>query len=182
MKIRTNFDLIEKTILAKRGFSMKEYTKDVIESIIIANTVCSPIFVLGGAPTRILAQLFCGSIPISITINGASNLLVMNIKKEYSKTTLVNFANQLGDIYFDTDAEMLMNANLYKREYKISRESFPPKIVEHKYIMVPVNNDWGNNERSLHQEHIIGTRYYDYSYGEPEKEKVYSYARKRAIK
>ena len=62
-----------------------------------------------------------------------------------------------------------------------SVESFPPKIVQEKYMMVPVNNDWGNNERSVKQEHVIGTRDYALSYGEPEKKKSYSYARRRAI-
>ena len=47
--------------------------------------------------------------------------------------------------------------------------------------MVPVHSNWDNNERSLHQEHVIGTRYYDYSYGEPEKQKQYSYQMKRVI-
>lgn len=46
--------------------------------------------------------------------------------------------------------------------------------------MVPVHNDWGNNERSLVQEHVVGTRDYVLSYGEPEKNKVYSYGRRRA--
>lgn len=50
-----------------------------------------------------------------------------------------------------------------------------------KHVQYDLHNDWGNNERILHQEHVIGTKAYDLSYGEPEKEKVYSYQIKRVI-
>ena len=47
--------------------------------------------------------------------------------------------------------------------------------------MVPVHNDWGNNERAVMQEYVIGSSSYAISYGEPEKKKVYSYKTKRLI-
>ena len=182
MKIRVNYDLVEQIVLANKGFSMKQYAKDVIESIITATAVCSPIFVLGGVPIRIVGDIFCSSIPICAILNGASNLILTKIEKEAAKETLNILSRQLNDIYFDTNSEMLMDAKVYKREYKLNFEKFPPKLEEHKYLMIPVNNAWGNSERSLHQEHVIGTKDYDLSYGEPEKEKVYSLGTKKAIK
>ena len=46
---------------------------------------------------------------------------------------------------------------------------------------MPVHNDWDNNERSLVQEHIIGTKEYFLSHGEPKSDKVYSYHTRRVI-
>ena len=181
MKIRTNFDLIEESILAKKGFSLKKITKDSTQSIISSALTCSSFFIIGGVPIRTAEEIFYKSIPFCVAIDAILNVILINDKKANARERLINLSRQLGDIYFDTDADMLTDARKYKTEFKLKFETFPPKLEEHKYIMVPVHNDWGNNERSLHQEHVIGTRDYDYSYGEPEKQKQYSYQMKRVI-
>ena len=88
---------------------------------------------------------------------------------------------KLKDILIETDPTLLQDSYPYKTEYKVDFSSFPPHLEQTKYIMVPVHNDWGNNERSLMQEHIIGSRNYALSYGEPEEQKVYSLVPKRVI-
>lgn len=109
-------------------------------------------------------------------------LLFRNSTKQIAIQNLKDLSYQLKNIFVDTDYEKLQETQLYKTEYDVRFEdSIFPEIMQKKYMMVPINNDWGNNERSLMQEHIIGSREYALSYGEPEKEKVLSLTPKRVI-
>ena len=177
MKITTKFDLIEEAAMAKRGFSLKRYGKEVIRATTLCTAVVTPFVGANAEVTEIMLQ----ALKTYLILYGTSDILLSGIEKTCAFENLSMLANQLGNIYVDTNANMLIEVKSYHTEYKLNCEKFPPKLEEHKYIMVPVHSNWDNNERSLHQEHVIGTRYYDYSYGEPEKQKQYSYQMKRVI-
>lgn len=181
MKIRTNYELMSEIILAKKGMSLQHYAKNVVKYSALGMVMVLPIIAIDGlTKAELLEQVayFSKAYP---PVYGVTEILLSPFVKRVAIKNLRELANQLGSIYIDTTAEMLMDSRRYKTEYKLNCEKFPPKLEEHTYIMVPVNNEWGNNERSLHQEHIIGTSDYDFSYGEPEEKKVYSYRRQRVI-
>ena len=181
MKIKTRFDLLEETAMAKRGFSLKRYGKEVVRATTLCTAVLTPFLATDGITSLEVVGTILHSLRTYSILYGTTDVLLSGLEKVCAIEDLNLLANQLGNIYVDTNANMLMEAKGYKTEYKLNCEKFPPKLEEHKYIMVPVNNDWGNNERSLHQEHIVGTRKYALSYGEPEEQKVYSYQMKRVI-
>ena len=83
-------------------------------------------------------------------------------------------AIQLKDLNISTGKELLMDSYVYEKEYKLvnKEDSIIPKIYQKKYIMIPVYDDGEIKEVSLLQEHIIGSKYYVISYGEPTKQKV----------
>lgn len=181
MKIRTRYDLIEQAVLANKGFSLKKYGKEVLSATTICTAVVTPFIASDGISSLEVLHTSLHALRTYAILYGVTDLALSGLEKSTATENLQSLANQLGNIYVDTNAHMLMEAKSYKTEYKLDCDSFPPKLRQNKYIMVPVNNDWGNNERSLLQEHIVGTRDYVLSYGEPEKEKVYSYRRQRVI-
>lgn len=181
MKININYELIDKIKESKTGFSVKRYKNKLgiylgligfarFSAIVIAN---QPIFeAIEGMifPTMYGASYF-----------GLSDLAVSKYNKIRAEEELSTLSTRLKDILIETDPTLLQDSYPYKTEYKVDFSSFPPHLEQTKYIMVPVHNDWGNNERSLMQEHIIGSRDYALSYGEPEEQKVYSLVPKRVI-
>lgn len=181
MKIRINHDLMEQISLAKRGISLKRWGTQTIKTTTFVTALATPMLALDGLTLTEVYEEYVLLLKLYSAVYGSAEMFSSPFCKRNAKRQLQKIANQLGDIYVDTNADMLTQAKAYKTEYELECENFPPKVIQHKYIMVPVNNDWGNNERSLHQEHVIGTRDYDLSYGEPEKEKVYSYQIKRII-
>ena len=181
MKIRTNYDLMYEIALAKKGFTLKSCSQKVLVSTAINMCIYTPYIVIDGTSPAEILEFFNWILVVSTATNGATEMYFSHHTKSRAFNELRALVTQLGNIFIDTTPEMLLEARRYKTEFKLNFEKFPPKLEEHKYIMVPVNNDWGNNERSLHQEHVIGTRDYDYSYGEPKKEKQYSYQMKRVI-
>ena len=181
MKIRTNYDLMYEIALAKKGMSLQHYAKTVAKYSSFGIAFVIPILATDGLTKEELLEQLIFFSKVYPTVYAATEVLLSPFEKRIAYRKLNELSGQLGNIFIDTTPEMLLEARRYKTEFKLNFEKFPPKLEEHKYIMVPVNNDWGNNERSLHQEHIIGTRDYDYSYGEPEKQKQYSYQLKRVI-
>ena len=170
MKIIINYELMDKVQEAKTGFSLKKYKQKLCFYLGVVGLARFSAVAIGGMPIEEALKGMIFPTIYGSSYFGISDWSMSKYRKESAEQELRNLSHILKDSY------------AYHTEYKLNSEKFPPKLEEHKYIMVPVHNDWGNNERSLHQEHFVGTREYALSYGEPEKEKVYSYARKRAFK
>lgn len=174
MKLVINYDLLEKIFEAKHGISLAELKLELK----IYTTITIPFSILEYSETGNLPSTIIYS-TIAIT-NGllAGRIIEMSFLDMYksrAKKHLSELANELNHYCIETNEELIKKAKKYKTEYGLDTESFPPKLMQKKYIMVPVHNNWGNNERSLVQEHIIGSKEYALSYGEPEeKKKVYS--------
>ena len=181
MKILVNYDLIDKAREARCGFSLHRFGQVVG----LSAGLLFPTRILGGtlggeSPEKIMAGLcLCGTQIIAIT--GFNHLGFAPFNKIKSNEQLDELSTKLGYIYVNTDADKLKQSYQYEVKYDLNTDVFPPQLEQKKYIMVPVYNDWDNNERSLVQEHIIGTNQYALSYGEPEKQKVYSLGTKRMI-
>ena len=182
MKIIINYELKDKIQEAKTGFSLKKYKHKLGFYLGIVGLARFSAVAIGGMPIEEALEGMIFPTIYGSSYFGLHDWVDSKFKKERSEQELRELSQRLRDIFVETDSELLKDSYAYHTEYKLNSEKFPPKLEEHKYIMVPVHNDWGNNERSLHQEHFIGTRDYALSYGEPEKEKVYSYATKKVIK
>lgn len=181
MKIRMNYELMEQISFAKSGISLKRCGTQIMHKTTFVTAIVTPILAIDGLTLNEIYEEYMLLLTLYSVVFSSAEIISSPFGKRNGKRNLQKIANKLKDIYINTTPEMLMDAKRYKTEFKLNCENFPPKLEEHKYIMVPVNNDWGNNERSLHQEHVIGTRDYDYSYGEPEKQKQYLYQMKRVI-
>ena len=112
MKIRVNYDLIEKATLAKKGYSLKRYAKQVSGSVAFCSAVELPLALITEDLVLFIFGLFHGTLTYSIfwyvfdKINKAKER-VLSINELY------NLAQKLKDIYVDTDSEMLMRVKLY---------------------------------------------------------------------
>lgn len=179
MKIMINYDLIDKAREAKTGFSLHKYARVVgITNGVVIPTVLLSAYI-GNASLNYILENILRVFGYSLFYNAIYSLCFSNFRKEYASLDLERLATQLNKFCIKTDVEMLKSAYKYHVDYKLNFDSFPPKIEQKKYIMVPIYNEWGNNERSLVQEHTIGTNSYAISCGEPEKKKVYSYKTRR---
>ena len=181
MKISVNYDLIDKAREAKTGFSLHRFGKVVG----LSAAILFPVRILGGtiggeSPEKIISSLCLCSTQI-VGMTGFNHLGFAPFNKERANEELNKLSTKLGDIFVNTDSDKLKESYQYKVKYELNTDTFPPQLEQKKYIMVPVYNDWDNNERSLVQEHIVGSIHYALSYGEPEKTKVYSLGTKRMI-
>ena len=181
MKIMVNYDLIDKIRESKTGISLCRYTTVVGFTNAIGIPMISLGSYLGNASLGDTLELVLKLFGYSLFYNGIQAFGYSFFRKKEAVEELAKLSMKLKDICVETSPELLKSAYQYEVNYSINFDSFPPKIEQKKYIMVPVENYWGNNERSLMQEHVIGTRDYALSYGEPEKKKVYSYMKKRTF-
>lgn len=182
MKIRTNYDLIEEATLANKGFSIKRYAKTVLKATAIGVTIILPLQTIDGITISETVQTVGKSLEVYAGLYGMYSVFSKGLEQASAIDNLSCLSTRLNNIYIDTNAHMLMEAKPYKTKYKLNFSSFPPQLEEKKYITIPVFSNWDNNERSIVQEHVIRSRIYDLSYGEPEEKKVYTYAMKKAIK
>ena len=181
MKIIINYDLIDKVREAKTGFSLHKYTRVVG----FTNSITVPAIILGAQIGNTNAmdalELMLKTFSYSLFYNALQATVSSFFRKREATEELINLSTKLNCMCIETSSELLKGAYQYEVDYSVNFDSFPPKLEQKKYIMVPVYNDWGNNERSLVQEHVIGTRDYALSYGESKKKKVYSYARRKTL-
>lgn len=181
MKIAVNFDLMDKAMEAKKGFSLKRYSK----SIGMCMTLVSPMLIADAtigqkSPLEMVARTG-GIFGYYCFYFWLSQKARTGLTKDRAENDLRQLSYKLRDIFVDTSAELLQDSECYKTEYSVKFDKILPKIEQRKYLTVPVYNDWGNNSRSLVQEHVVGTREYALSHGEPKEQKVYSLGVKKMM-
>lgn len=181
MKIVVNYDLIDKAREAQTGFSLHKYITvvGITSGIAIPAKILDTMLRNMSTGETVMAALKI--LAFILFYNGFQAKAFSSFNKENSNDDLTELAKKLGNICIETDSELLKKSYRYDIKYSINFDAFPPKLEQKKYIMVPVHNNWNNNERSLVQEHVVGTRQYALSYGEPEKEKIYSFGTRKMI-
>ena len=166
MKIRINYDLFEIIEEAKKGFSLKRNVK-TISDLTLLNT---SIFTLFNLFNPDLLEKNLERLPFVIlfhsTFRIVPNIFLAKLNKERANIALDKLAIAFQSLNINTNRELLLNSYKYKTTYKLQKtQKAIPCIKREKYIMVPTNED----EVSLLEEHIMGTREYDLSKGEPQK-------------
>lgn len=129
LKISVNYDLMEKATLAKKGYSLKRYAKQVSGSVAFCSAIEFPFALITEDLAFFIFGFFYGALTYSIFWYVLDKI---NKDKEMvsSINELHNLAQKLQDIYVDTDFKMLMDAKLYKTKYSINFDSSLPRIEQ----------------------------------------------------
>lgn len=175
MKIIINYDLIEKIKEAKTGFSLIKTSKKVFlkatrtEMFYIILSLFSSNFIENILKNGLQVFTFY------LVLHWLFETIDINRNKIKALEEIKRLAIQLKDLNICTEHELLMDSYVYEKENEImnDEDSVLPKINQKKYIMVPVYDDGQIKEVSLMQEHIIGSKSYVISLGEPTKQKVF---------
>ena len=181
MKIKINYDLLDRISEAQNGFSLNKCAKRVLYSFCIASTV-STIDV--AASENNLGRLLL-IYPLHMVFLSCHTALYTymfrNVTKNISGQDLDKLVLDLHNINVRTNYESLLNAYKYKTEYKLNKKDAKPILVQKKYLNIPVHDDYfGDREISVIQEHVVGTLKYSLACAEPEQ-KVYKLGAKKAL-
>lgn len=175
MKIIINYDLMDKIAEAKHGYSLNRCVKRTLGMLSISSLVGVPDNLISGniSPDlwiELSAYITCHT---SFTVSLA--WAFKNMTQESAQKMLGHLVSELRNNYIKTDEEAILEAHKYKTEYDVSFPSVVPIVEQRKYLSIPVRDEYfGDKEISLVQEHIVGTREYALSLGEPKEQKVYS--------
>ena len=177
MKIRINYDFFDKIKDAKEDkptvFTViRNNKKSFVLNIIIFNTLeflkHSPIL------EHLINTSFFVSLPYLVTYFTAlilSKSAKTNLYQHQANQDLLILLKQFRELCLNTDYNLLLQTELYKRKYKLEHNSDGiPYIIERKYYNIPVY-DYKNNvtTKSVLEEHALGSNRYDLSIGEPKK-------------
>ena len=175
MKIVINYDLMDKIAEAKQGYSLKRCVKRTLGFMAFSSAIGIPDNLISGniSPDlwiELSAYLACHT---SFTV--ALAWTFKNMSQEVARRTLKSLVSELRNHCIKCDEDSILDSKSYKTEYDFSFASSLPIIEQRKYLNVPVRDEYfGDKEVSLVQEHIIGSREYTLSLGEPKEQKVYS--------
>lgn len=170
MKININFDLIERIEDANVGISLSRVSKQFIKGTIISSSVITLLSIPLQRPLEDMIQSIGFSAGLNAFAYTAIDLITAPLFKKLSREYLKILSYKLKTLNVNTNYELLMNSEKYKTEYElIPEENKLPQLEQKKYIMVPVIEDNEEREVSILQEHILGTKEYTLSIGEPKK-------------
>ncbi|MBQ2946774.1 MAG: hypothetical protein IJE04_02870 [Bacilli bacterium] len=176
MKLMINYDLIDKIREAKTGFSLQRTVKPILIRGWVATTFIMIINSFWVPPEKMLKALFEAmsiSLNIQLLVYIPADLILSKYIRNSSKKSLTDLAMQLRQLNANTDKDLILNSYKYKTEYKLLKNDDSTDLVQKKYIMVPVIENGKENEVSILQEHILGSKIYSLSIGEPTKQKVF---------
>ena len=171
MKIRLNYDLIDKVKESKKGLLLKR---------VVNKSFCySGLNTLFWMPfnQHIYNNLSQATVKdfIYFSLGYFSILSYLELKnktlvKNESLDKLKRLASMLRDNYVNTDYELLQDSYEYDRSYSVILDDNKfLRLKQDKYIMIPTTDGFGDKEISLVQEHLIGSKDYELSYGSPKK-------------
>lgn len=165
MKIKINYDVIDKIHVFNKGYDLKRVVALNTVSTIFTFFIISMFLDLGPAGIGSIAGF---SIWTSIDIFADKK---MSVSKSIAQDQLQDLVRDLKTIQVHTNLTALQEAKVIKTNYKLKLDDQKkPFLKQNKYIQVSAYNGLGNQyEATLYQEHIIGTKDYDISVGEPEK-------------
>jgi len=173
MKIRVNYDLLDKIRESKTGVSLKR--NDMNNGLVIGVSMLLDIPIIIASSEHLQAIVSALSITtlITLVLRSCENAALKQINIMLSINQLKQLSAILRSHYINTDYELLQDAYQYESNYSfILDENKIPRLKQEKYIMVPIVDRDGKREVSLVQEHLVGSKAYELSYGSPSKAKV----------
>jgi len=173
MKIRVNYDLIDKIRESKTGVSLKKTCAKRLFVINFAMCFNMPIILLSGEFIKSFITSLGFVSFLTFFYGFFDNKDLKDINIDNSTNQLKQLAILLRKHYINTDYELLQKVYEYETNYKfVLDENKIPRLKQDKYIMVPVVDRDGEKEVSLVQEYLFGSKDYELSYGSPTKSKV----------
>lgn len=185
MKIKKEYDLFKKIRHSKEGLSAKETFIDAIKKTWFFHTYLFfsllsgiSLSVITGIPYFALIKIVGYSISYGI-VYGISHLHSNKTKELYkckSDLELQILVNELSNLEVKTSRDLLKEAKINQIDYKIKYEDGDkvPRLVEYKYIDVPLSNGY---EETLLQEHKYGDKDYELSVNNPVKKMEFKLAK-----
>ena len=180
MKLIINYDLFEEVLNARETLgplkiirnNKRQWAKFHLPILAITDFICYPF------PLDIAALGIQFGIMTYLDLF-VQHICKIDINKERAIDNLRDLSRKLKDLDVKTDYDLLLEAEQYKKEYKVKvNEKKLPYIAESKYIMVPTHDFNGNiTDTSILQEHVVGSSEYVLSLGSPKKELKLNYAR-----
>ena len=168
MKIRVNYDLLEKIKETEKGFSLKRVTM----SGLLWASVFS-FYDFHSVDYKLSKELYTMLLFRLLLNMGLSFMREFSYSprlKSQAIYELTLLASNLRQMHVSTDYELLLKAYEYQTIYSfVLDEDKIPRLKQNKYIMVPAVDRDGEKEVSLVQEHLIGSKDYVLSYGSPKK-------------
>ena len=176
MKIKINYDLMEKIDNSKNGLKLsRELKKYHTSKPMLCLHTFDLIYVISLLGRKRFLSVF-----IYITIRGIAEIfnalltkLRINNMKEFeilfSNIELTELLVQLSSINVTTSLEKLQEAEVLETNYKFKFIDSKPILTQKKYINIPLTNGY---EECILQEHNIGYSDYEISKEEPEKKIV----------
>ena len=173
MKLRINYDVMDKISEAKKGYSLKRCAKRVGAMFAISSSLSTMNNLIAGSDPRELLIVYPMHIAIHTSYTAMYTFGLSGITKSLAERSLQKLTNELPNICVRTNYESLLNTYPYKTKYRLDLDGKFPKVEQKKYMKIPVSDEYfGDREIPIVQEHIIGSRNYDLSFGEYEKKKV----------
>jgi len=173
MKIKVNYDLIDKIRASKTGISLKRTVNKTIGYTSIYCLLSVPEICVSPDPLEACLKFVIKGALVYSSMIGVTNLLCVFLEKNHSISDLKKLASLLRENYINTDYELLLQAYQYDVNYSFMLDDNKiPRLKQEKYIMVPTIERDSEKEVSLVQEHLIGSNEYELSYGSPSKSKV----------
>lgn len=168
MKIKVNYDVIDKIDIMNKGYNLNQNFRIIAVSV-------SAAILFDITKNKIDLKGMIASLAYGLMMIPFLNLFdkLIGDKKEYAKEQLTEFTGKLKNIHVYTNTDLLQEAELIKTDYKFVRqEDGLFALKEDKYIKVPVEKYFDNQKQKIiHQEHIVGKKDYDVSVGEPSSKK-----------
>lgn len=169
MKIKVNYDLIEKIKEAKTGIRLHRIVKDKLKVVGLTLGITSPFYAFSSLRSNLLNILYV------FLLNASFGGLEYFFEKRFKDSIELNatlelicLANDLSNLDVKTTTELLKDSEVIQTNYKIKfRDSDKlPVLKQEKYIEIPLCNGY---TETLLQEHNIGSKNYELSVQEPTK-------------
>lgn len=172
MKIQINYDLLNKVTESKKGFSLNQISKYVSKCTLGSLVVDASLSLIFLEPPE---KFLFDSIFYLIfhTILGTTvHISLSELCKRKSDRDLLLLALKLYQLDIITDLNLIKKSYAYHTDYKMINNNNKdiPILKQNKYIILPVYENGEESEVSILQEHIIGSKKYVLSIGEPEKQ------------
>lgn len=177
MKLKINYDLIEKIKESKSGIRLHKIFKERINNVVFALGISLPLYPLLSVKGQLISISW---VFVHNGILGSVDYLLDKRKqytlKQSANSDLLYLVNALSRLEVKTTTELLKDAEIIKTGYKLKfRDSDKlPVIKEEKYIEVPLCNGY---KETLLQEHNIGSKDYELSVQEPVKKVQFKLAK-----
>ena len=173
MKIRVNYDLLDKINESKTGISINRTNTKHFLVVGLASLLNLPNIILSSNRVATLITYLTIINLISSLHRGIENKESKNNNIELSINDLKMLSKLLRSYNVNTDYELLQNSYSYKTKYSLMFDDNKiPRLKQEKYIMVPVVDIDEEKEVSLVQEHLFGSVNYELSYGSLSETKV----------
>ncbi|MBQ9012168.1 MAG: hypothetical protein IJ094_01075 [Bacilli bacterium] len=177
MKIKINYDLVEKINESENGVKLSKTIKEFYKKPLVFGTTSLQVFSILGMFFRSNPGKISPISLLAIGIHGLTHLVFLyssymknNLDKDYdiqkARYDLYILVSELNNLDVNTTYANLLKSEVIQTDYEFKFVDSKPLLKQKKYINIPLNNGY---EQTIMQEHKVGSKEYELSVNEPEK-------------